>query len=265
MKKTLTSDIDIAGEPTAKAQAAPKAARAGKPVKATRPRAVAAKPRAKAKKAKPGRSGAKPQAKAVARRTSAKRPARPSVKGMLSVREVAQLSGTPLPSVKKAIQQEKLKTKASPAGVLLSPNAVLAMATFRALNVRLAASQRNLLRNKLFRFREFTLPEIELSTALVVRLNEDLLKLHRRAVEYVEARDRYIESRPEVLGGTPVITGTRLDVYTVAARIAGRGSLKDLMDDYRGIPEEAFLAAVEFARTHPQRGRPNKPWRPKAT
>ena len=79
---------------------------------------------------------------------------------------------------------------------------------------------------------------------------------------YREARDRYIRSDPEILGGTPVIDGTRIPVYAVLGRLRHGDTLEDLLDDYPRVPRDAFRAAEIYAAANPLRGRPSgRPWR----
>lgn len=79
---------------------------------------------------------------------------------------------------------------------------------------------------------------------------------------YMVARERFIESRADILGGTPVICGTRITVYSVAGRIKGGDRIKYLVTDYPTIPREAFEAAELYDRLHPMLGRPTKVSRP---
>ncbi len=62
----------------------------------------------------------------------------------------------------------------------------------------------------------------------------------------------HIETRDDILGGTPIIKGTRLDIYTVHARLKGGDTLKQLADEYRDVPLTAFVEAYNAA----QRARP---------
>lgn len=65
-----------------------------------------------------------------------------------------------------------------------------------------------------------------------------------------------------ILGGTPVIRGTRITVYSVLSRIEGGDSLDDLVQDNPDLPREAFEEAVAYARVHPLAEAPDgKPWR----
>ena len=86
----------------------------------------------------------------------------------------------------------------------------------------------------------------------------------RAALAYRAARDRHIVSDNEILGGTPMIRGTRITVHAVRGRLEGGDPVEELMEDYPGVPREAFEAADLYARTHPLRGRPGgRPWRPR--
>ncbi len=101
--------------------------------------------------------------------------------------------------------------------------------------------------------------ELNESRLHIKRLAADCL---RHAVHYRNARDRHITSHPDILGGTPVITGTRITVYAVLGRLQGGDSVDDLVEDYPEVPREAFMAAELYAKAHPLRGRPSdRPWR----
>lgn len=77
----------------------------------------------------------------------------------------------------------------------------------------------------------------------------------RAALAYRAARDCHIVRDPEILG-------TRITVHAVRGRLEGEDPVEELMEDYPGVPREAFEAADLYARTHPLRGRPGgRPWR----
>lgn len=68
--------------------------------------------------------------------------------------------------------------------------------------------------------------------------------------------DRWIERDPEILGGTPVIRGTRLTVHAILGRIEGGDSVEELFDDYPELDHSALEAAVHFAPSYPMIDRP---------
>ncbi|MCY4011987.1 MAG: DUF433 domain-containing protein [Gammaproteobacteria bacterium] len=79
--------------------------------------------------------------------------------------------------------------------------------------------------------------------------------------QYRSARDRWIVSDPEILGGTPVVVGTRVSVYAIRGRLAGGDGLAELLEDYPRISLEALHAANTYAQTKPLEPHPcGKPW-----
>jgi len=77
-----------------------------------------------------------------------------------------------------------------------------------------------------------------------------------RAEENARLRDRYIQRDPRIMGGEPVIRGTRVPVRTIAALLEDGESRDVLREDYPHVPEEAYEIAVLWARENP---RPNRP------
>jgi uncharacterized protein (DUF433 family) len=77
-----------------------------------------------------------------------------------------------------------------------------------------------------------------------------------RAEEYTRLRDQYIQRDPEIMGGEPVIRGTRVPVRTIAALIEGGESRDVIREDYPHVPEEAHEVAVLWARENPRPDRP---------
>jgi uncharacterized protein (DUF433 family) len=72
-----------------------------------------------------------------------------------------------------------------------------------------------------------------------------------------EARTQ-VSSDHRILGGTPVISGTRVPVYDVAASVAAGYSIERILSSYPSLnPEQVELAAL-FAEANPQRGRPKQ-------
>lgn len=113
---------------------------------------------------------------------------------------------------------------------------------------------------------EARLAEVRLNETITLDLEGMAGTRTRLAYAYRAARDAHLVSDDEILGGTPVIRGTRLTVYSVLGRLEGGDTVADLAEDYPDIPEAAFLAAATYARTHPLRGRPSgRPWMPDTT
>ena len=90
-------------------------------------------------------------------------------------------------------------------------------------------------------------------------LTIDLAPFVRGAVErlgeLVSAR-KMVDSSPDVLGGTPVIRGTRIPVYDVAASAAAGISTERILAAYPGLGAAKIELATLFAQAYPPRGRP---------
>jgi len=90
-------------------------------------------------------------------------------------------------------------------------------------------------------------------------LTIDLTPFVRGAVErlarLIVARN-LVESSPEILGGMPVIRGTRVPVYDVAASVSAGIPVEDILDDYPSLDREKVELAAIFAEANPPRGRP---------
>src|SRR5262249_35193495 len=95
-------------------------------------------------------------------------------------------------------------------------------------------------------------PLISLDLGAILRLARRLLKA------YSEGRSRWVEIDPEVMGGVPVVRGTRIPVYTILGRIEEGETLDEVVRDFDHVPRQALEAALAYARTHPRRGRPKQ-------
>jgi uncharacterized protein (DUF433 family) len=56
----------------------------------------------------------------------------------------------------------------------------------------------------------------------------------------------YIESKPEVMMGKPVIAGTRITVENILERLGAGETVEHLVAEHPRLTREAVLAAVDF-------------------
>jgi len=56
-----------------------------------------------------------------------------------------------------------------------------------------------------------------------------------------------IESRPDVMGGKPVIRGTRIPVELIVRKMGEGASIEDLLDGYPKLTRESVQAALVYA------------------
>ncbi len=183
-----------------------------------------------------------------------------------SRREAALLADVSLRSVDKAIEERVVKPRRSSKRIAaLDSGDVLAIALIARAGLPLRAETKRQINQWVHGFlaedKVNEAKELLLSEVLVLRYDDDARELAERLFAYLETRERFIESNPSVMGGEPVITGTRIPVRAVAVRLDSGESIADLREDYPGVPQEAFEAALTYAQAHPRRGRPARPWR----
>lgn len=188
----------------------------------------------------------------------------------LTTREVAELAGTPRRVVDRAIQEHILTVRrvAARTGRRISPRllpsyAVAYTALVARLNLKLTKAHKKRLLTKLARLqpKEIGTARLEVAPAVEVDVGRLIGDVMDRAEHYRTARDKFIVGDEAIKGGTPIIRGTRMTVYSVLGRIEHGETVDDVVGDNPDVPREAIEAAVTFARTHPlieRRG--GKPW-----
>ncbi|TWB53089.1 uncharacterized protein (DUF433 family) [Rhizobium sp. ERR 922] len=82
------------------------------------------------------------------------------------------------------------------------------------------------------------------------------LKSTSERMSDLEAARKVVSSSPDVLGGTPVIGGTRVPVYDVAASLAAGHSIERILEAYPSVDAERVRLAAIYAEANPLRGRP---------
>ena len=79
-----------------------------------------------------------------------------------------------------------------------------------------------------------------------------------------EARSLVVED-PEILSGTPVIRGTRIPIYDVAALVEQGTPVAELLEIYPRLDEGTIELASVYAKAVPEKGRPKRRDLPKGT
>ena len=187
----------------------------------------------------------------------------------LTIREAAALAGVPRSTIEKALEAGVLRSVAGPArfrGGATRYLPIRAVAYFHSLKAAdltdLALRHKREIWARLAGLEPWRLEPIEFTPGAMLDLPRLAAEPLRAAERYRDARDLYIVSDADILGGTPVIVGTRVSVYSVLGRLSDGDAIEDLAHDYPEIPREAFEAAVLYAKAHPLRGRPSgRPWR----
>ncbi len=187
----------------------------------------------------------------------------------LTIRETAALSGVARTTIEKALEARVLQALSGPARLrggsmrYLPVRAVVYFHTLKAANLTdLPLRHKRAIWTNMVRLEPMQLETIEFTPGAMLDLKRLAADSLRNAERYRKARDRYITSDEDILGGTPIIAGTRLTVYAILGRLQDGDNIDELAEDYPEIPREAFEAAEIYAKSHPLRGRPSgRPWR----
>jgi uncharacterized protein (DUF433 family) len=176
---------------------------------------------------------------------------------LLTRREAAEIGRVPLNAIDKAIEQGVVKPRRKQGKSLLPVHEVALLVLLRQIDVSLPTKAKEHLRRWLAGAQSQAVgSELALSEALRVAMTEDVAQTIERAESYARLRDRYVERNPAVMGGEPVITGTRVPVRTIASQIEMGEKPEVLREDYPHVPQEAYPIAVLWAHANPRRGRP---------
>jgi uncharacterized protein (DUF433 family) len=104
--------------------------------------------------------------------------------------------------------------------------------------------------------------ELRLTPFLVVRGLRGLVSELRSRVEKLHEASASVESDPAIKGGEPVIRGTRVPVYLVAAMLDQGATPQEILEDYPTLDDEKIELARVFVKANPRLGRPPKhAWR----
>lgn len=182
----------------------------------------------------------------------------PSMTPLLTRNEIAEISGVSINAVNKALEQRVAKAQRQRGRTLLAADEAAALALLSELPISLSIKLKREVRNWIVKRNPAKAEEFELSRALRVAMTENAADVARRAFDYVQLREKYVEVDPAKMGGAPVIRGTRVPVRTLAQRVKGDENRRTLREDYPHIPEEAYDVAVLWAKGNPRRGRPVK-------
>jgi uncharacterized protein (DUF433 family) len=179
--------------------------------------------------------------------------------------EAAAVSGLPVRAVQKAIDEGVLaRGRKNRRRELTEPDLayLVAIKSFDPRLVKLTGKAKDELRRSISvswqsgkvrpRGLLFGGLRVDLS-AIATQVRSSLTKLQR-------AR-RLVVRDPEILGGEPVIRGTRIPIYLIADMLQQGASDEEILSGYPTLKPDTVELARTYAKAYPRRGRPPKhPW-----
>lgn len=183
--------------------------------------------------------------------------------------EAAVVSGVALQAVHKAIDEGPLERARGrkPGKRILTETDLLYLAVASVFDpklVQLTEQAKDRLRKAIASYyRVGRNPEkLMLFQGLELDVRPVVAKLRSKTARLDRAKKMVI-TNPHIRGGEPVIRGTRIGVYEVAAMVEGASEkeIEEILSGYPTLkPEQLDLARI-YAAAHPRRGRPPKhPW-----
>lgn len=196
----------------------------------------------------------------------------------LTPAEAAYVANVTLRDINRAIDEELLSADLyeSLEGRLLKAEACPLVEFYFSTASELTSHARTEAMTRIWkRFRSLTgagtrkAPSVFISGALKslnceVRFNSvtvDFYIFFENAAERIadlEAAKEMVVANPETLGGTPVIRGTRIPVYDVAASLAVETPRARIRSAYPALDDRMIDLAAIYAKAVPMRGRPRK-------
>jgi uncharacterized protein (DUF433 family) len=93
--------------------------------------------------------------------------------------------------------------------------------------------------------------------SITVRFSDIWKGVEERLHQLMRAREMVIED-PEILSGTPVIKGTRVPVYDIAAAVESGTPIDRILKSYPSLKDWQVELASIYAKAVPPRGRPRR-------
>jgi uncharacterized protein (DUF433 family) len=175
--------------------------------------------------------------------------------------EAAVLTGLSLKAVNNAIDKKTISAvPGEEGGRLLDARALMSLSIERRLSDRIATPE---LRRRVFdALSDTPRNEISLEGGLIkIDLREPRRELAASMRDLRRAR-RLVVSDPEILGGDPVLRGTRVPVHLIAELVAQGSKLAELIEGYPRLTADMIRLAPVYAAAYPLRGpRRKQPWR----
>jgi uncharacterized protein (DUF433 family) len=85
--------------------------------------------------------------------------------------------------------------------------------------------------------------------------------MRSRVTDATAGWESFVVSDPEIMGGLPVIRGTRIPVHLVAEMVAQGATAEEILSGYPTLTAEDLARAVRYAAAHPLEEPPaTHPW-----
>jgi uncharacterized protein (DUF433 family) len=179
--------------------------------------------------------------------------------------EAAVVSGLPVRAVQKAIDEGPLaRGRKSRHRELTEPDLfyLVTIKGFDPRSVRLTGKAKDELRRAILAsWQRVKAGTRGISFAGLVIDFSAIARKVRSSLSKLERARRMVIRDSEILGGEPVIRGTRIPVHLVGDMLEQGASEEEILSGYPSLKRETLELASIYGRAYPKRGRPPKhPW-----
>lgn len=173
---------------------------------------------------------------------------------LMTANEAAWVTGVPLRQVHRIIDAGLLEgaVKRRRNARLLARNALVGLKlAHQTADVLTPKSRRSIVETSIRRPRQSMIR----ADPVVVDVRPAALAVRTGLVQLSKAR-RIVSSAPGVLGGTPVVKGTRIPVHDIADMLANGDTPNAIVEAYPQLDRDRVRLAAVYASAYPRRGRP---------
>ena len=169
--------------------------------------------------------------------------------------QAAVLTGLPLSAVRKALDHATVPSRLMRLGRTVQrmvPREGLLCLKLEQLGVGQLplANRRRIYRSVLA---QPAAEEWRVSDAVVIRAEAAHAALDAE-IEKLRRAEEGVMCDPKIMGGAPVVIGTRIPVHLIAEMRRQGAPLEEILEGYRGLTAEGVASAVLYAQAHPRRG-----------
>jgi uncharacterized protein (DUF433 family) len=169
--------------------------------------------------------------------------------------EASLLTGLPLTAVRRALEDDSVPSQKVRSGRIVQR--VISSDGLLCLKLeQLGVGQLPLAyRRRIYRavLAQPGIPQLRESEAVIIEVRKARTDLKSAMTSYKKAHTMVIED-PEIMGGTPVIRGTRVPVHLVAEMRRQGTSVEEILAGYPSLTREHIALSELYGQAHPRRG-----------
>lgn len=182
-------------------------------------------------------------------------------RALYTTTEAQAVTGRSSKSIQKLIEREDICCHAEGYGArvrrLLEPADLLMLLLLDAHSHLLSRGLRRCVHRRLHEAGAEleAVDEVEVDGVLVLRVESSRKRLADQLERLEEARRMVVED-PSIMGGEPVVRGTRIPVHQLAV-MANTMSAEEILEGYPSVRHEQIELARLYAAAYPKQGRPS--------